>query len=424
MYLKRDLEKQIRKFLHTPEIIAILGTRQVGKTTLLKNLFENNPDCKFITFEDRNILTMFREDLESFSKLYLSDNKILIIDEFQYAREGGQKLKFLFDTIPGKKIIISGSSSFDLTKQAIKFMVGRIFQFQLYPFSFYEFLSYKDEEGLNLILIPFIRKVQECVSTKEEKLPELSTVISNSFAKEVDEYSIYGGFPRVVLTNDKEEKQVILKNIFSTYLLKEIREILNLTDDFKIEKLAKYLGLRISDLLLTEDVSGFVGTNHKKTVQLLNILEKTFIVELLNPFYTNKLLEIIKSKKVYFSDPGFRNAVIQNFQEIDLRTDKGALYENFVFSELQKAGKKVKYWRTKSKAEVDFILEINSKLIPIEVKSNLTKPVLQRSLISFIKKYRPEIAFILSRDYYDVKKYENTIVYFLPLFLMGAIGDL
>nr|MBC8384684.1 ATP-binding protein [Candidatus Cloacimonadota bacterium] len=313
MYIKRELEKTITKYLHTPEIIAVLGTRQVGKTTLLKNLFENKPDCKFITFEDREILAMFQEDLDSFKKFYLSQNKFLVIDEFQYAKEGGQKLKFLFDTVPNKKIIISGSSSFDLTKQAIKYLVGRIFQFQLHPFSFYEFLSFKDSEGLDLILSPIVQKIRENIFRKKEKLPEFSASMKNRFSKYINEFVIFGGFPRVALAEDFEEKQTILNNIFSTYLLKEVREILNLSDDFKIEKLAKYLALNISGLLQIEDISNFVGTNHKKTIQLMNILEKTFIVEFLNPFYTNKLLEIIKSKKVFVSDTGFRNSIIHNF---------------------------------------------------------------------------------------------------------------
>lgn len=423
MYVNRDLERKITAYLKTPEIIAILGARQVGKTTLLQNMFKNHPGCKFITFEDREILSLFQEDISSFSKLYLSKYDILVIDEFQYAKEGGQKLKLLFDTFPNKKIIISGSSSLDLTKQATKYLVGRIFQFQLYPFSFYEFLSFKDEEGYQIILRELIDKIQKIIASKREILPKLSSTIKNRFSKLVDEFIIYGGFPRAAISDDVQEKKIVLKNIFSTYLLKEIRDILNLSEDFEIEKLAKYLGLKISNLIQTNDISNFIGVHHKKIKQLLNILEKTYIINLLDPYFTNKLLEISKSKKIFFSDTGFRNSIIQNFQPLSLRPDGGALFENFVFSELMKGELNSKYWRTKSKAEVDLVLEINSEVIPVEIKSNISKPTLQKSLISFINKYNPEIAFIFSSDYYDIRKFENTIVYFLPFFLIKVVFD-
>lgn len=423
MYVNRNLERKITAYLKTPEIIAILGARQVGKTTLLQNMFKNHPGCKFITFEDREILSLFQEDISSFSKLYLSKFDILVIDEFQYAREGGQKLKLLFDTVPNKKIIISGSSSLDLTKQATKYLVGRIFQFQLYPFSFYEFLSFKDEEGYQSIIRELINKIQHTIASKREILPKLSSTIKNRFSKLVDEFILYGGFPRAAISDDGQEKKIVLKNIFSTYLLKEIRDILNLSEDFEIEKLAKYLGLKISNLIQTEDISNFVGVHHKKTKHLLNILEKTYIINLLDPYFTNKLLEISKSKKIFFSDTGFRNSIIQNFQCLSLRPDRGALFENFVFSELMKGELNSKYWRTKSKAEVDLVLEINSEVIPVEIKSNISKPTLQKSLISFINKYNPEIAFIFSSDYYDIRKFENTIVYFLPFFLIKVVFD-
>ncbi len=424
MYVNRDLEKKIESYLHTPEIIALLGARQVGKTTLLKNLFEKRPNCNFITFEDREILTMFQEDINSFSKLFLSKCDILIIDEFQYAREGGQKLKFLFDTVPNKKIIISGSSSLDLTKQATKFLVGRIFQFKLHPFSFYEFLSFRDEEGYQNVLKKLINQVKQTIASKKESLPELSSTIRIRFSRFVDEFIVFGGFPRASIAEDFEEKQIVLKNIFSTYLLKEIRDILNLSDDFEIEKLAKYLALKISNPIQMDELSNFIGVHIKKTRQLLNILEKTYIISLINPYFSNKLLEISKSKKIFFSDTGFRNSIIQNFQDIFLRPDKGALFENFVFSEITKGELEIKYWRTKSKAEVDFILEINSKIIPVEIKSNISKPTLQKSLVSFIKKYKPEIAFVFSSNYYDSRKFENTVIYFLPFFMIKVILEL
>jgi hypothetical protein len=143
MYITRDLEEKIRSYLDKPEIIAIIGPRQSGKTTLMKEIFKSLSKAVYIDFEDRDTLSLFNNDIKSFYELHVMNADYLFIDEFQYAKEGGQKLKYLFDTHK-LKIIISGSSVLDLTHQAIKFLVGRIFIFYLYPFNFGEYLRFRD----------------------------------------------------------------------------------------------------------------------------------------------------------------------------------------------------------------------------------------------------------------------------------------
>ena len=424
MYIHRELEYKIRSCLDMPEIIAILGARQVGKTTLLQNMFQNNPKCKMITFENHDLLSLFQEDIDSFVRLYVAPYEVIIIDEFQYAFEGGRNLKFIYDTQPGKKIIISGSSSLELTHQATKFLVGRIFQFQLFPLSFYEFLSFNDKIGYENLLTKLMFDVQKSINLLDHELPLLTPAVANRFSRHVDDFIIYGGFPRVATSANIDEKKLVLDNIIETYLLKEIRDILHRSDDIEIKKLSRYLSLRIAQYLQYNDISQALGIYHNKVLEFINILEKTYLVDLIEPFYSNKLLEITKSKKVFFADTGFRNALIQNFQDLALRTDKGALCESFVFAELQKFGIGLKYWRTKSKAEVDLILEVNNKPIPIEVKSKLVKPSMTKSLISFINKYSPPIAIIFSKDFLHIKKYNDTNIYFLPFFLVGSIKNI
>ncbi|MDO9577816.1 MAG: ATP-binding protein [Candidatus Cloacimonadales bacterium] len=419
MYIRRELESKLAQISSVPEIIAILGARQVGKTTLLRNFFLTE-NSKMISFEDRQILSLFQEDEKAFANYYLNDCDTLIIDEFQYAREGGRKLKFIYDSFPGKKIVISGSSSLELTEQATKYLVGRIFLFHLETFNFSEFLSAKDK-NLHKMLLSQADKILEELRKIDPVLPTISQTIIQKSVEFIDELVLFGGYPRAVLSDNNIEKTTVLQNIFNTYLLKEIREILNLPDDYQMEKLTKFLGLRIADIMNINDISNALGISYKRLQQLLHVLEKTYIIQMIPPFYTNNLLELTKSRKLFFKDTGFRNAVINNFTNLAERTDSSDLYENLVFSELMKKDIKAKFWRTKSKAEVDIIMEIEGRIIPVEIKSNLKRNNVQRSMISFIKKYQPEIGFIVSRNYFDIVKIENTNVFFIPFALFILI---
>ncbi|MBC8527185.1 MAG: ATP-binding protein [Candidatus Cloacimonetes bacterium] len=421
VYVKRDLEIILKKRLDAPEILAILGSRQCGKTTLLKHISKNLKSVKFISFEDPDILHLFEEDVKVFAEFYLKNCKILIIDEFQYAKAGGQKLKYIYDTYPNKKLIISGSSALELTIQATKYLVGRIFIFYLYPFNFCEYLEYKDKELKNNFFLKIQREIKEKCYQLSDNLPNLPDALCKRLAILMDNFIVYGGYPRQVTTNDTNEKKIVLRNIYITYMLKEIREILNLSADYELSKLVKTLSLQIGNLVVLKELSNFTNLGYERLLKHLNILEKTFVVKLLNPYYSNKLQELVKSQKVYFYDSGFRNIIIDAMGEANLRTDTGALYENMVFSELVKNGVIPKFWRTKSKAEVDFILEKHNHLVPIEVKFNLNSITLNRSMINFIKKYKPTAAFVLSRDFYGIRKFENTVVYFLPLFLVNCV---
>ena len=398
MYIKRFLEDQMRSYLKKKEIIAIVGPRQSGKTTLLKNIFKELKKAVFLDFEDRETLDMFSSDIKSFIELYVKNYDYLFIDEFQYAKDGGKILKYIYDSCK-TKIIISGSSASELSIQSVKYLVGRIFIFNLYVFSFEEFLSYKE---------PIIYKN---IYLKRK----LSDHIIKKIAPLFEEFCIFGGYPRVVLANSREEKEIVLKNIYNTYFLKEIKEILNLPEDYKLGKLINALSLQIGNIINYNELSSISGFDYKELLKHMNILEKTFICLRSKPFYTNKRTEIVKSPKIFFLDNGFRNAIIKNFEKMDKRADKGQLYENFVASEIGKKGLDIKFWRSKANAEVDFIVEKNSRLTPIEIKSFLIKPKLTKSFASFTEKYKSKEKIILSESLCkDVKG-----VKFRPIFSIG-----
>ena len=405
-YIPRFLEEKIKKYLPKKEFIAVVGPRQSGKTTMLRNIFKYLKNALFIDFEDREKLALFDNDLKSFVELYVKGYDYLFIDEFQYSKEGGKNLKFIFDNYE-TKVIISGSSISELSIQSIKYLVGRILIFSLYPFSFSEFLQFKD------------RKIFD-IYNKTSKLSEQIISRINEFYRE---YVIYGGYPRVIISESLEEKKTILRNIYNTYLLKEVKEILGIKEDYKISKLMHGLALQIGGLVDYGGLCSLVGCPYNELISNLNILKKTFIINESRPFYTNKRTELVKNPKIFFFDNGFRNFIINNFQELRNRTDKGQLNENFVSSEIAKNDINLQYWRSKSKAEIDFVIEKEGRIIPIEVKSDLYKPNLNKAAYSFCRKYKSKEIFILSERLFDKKKFDFGIAKFMPLFYAGKIVE-
>lgn len=399
MYIPRFIEDKVRKYLHTPEIIAVIGPCQSGKTTLLSHLQKEMESSRMITFEDVDIRLLFEKDIHTFIDLYVKPSHCLLIDEFQYAREGGQKLKLIFDTVADKKIFISGSSLIDLTISSVRSLVGRIFTFTLYPLNFSEFLSFRDPD-----LFLLREKAQKEV---------LSEPLRKRFFSLFEEFLRFGGYPRVVTATDEDEKKEVLKNLVNLYLLRDVRDIIGLVDDYAIVQLIRSLALQIGNVLVYQELQNATGQSAAAVRKYLNMLEKTYVLSLVRPYFTNKRLELVKNPKVYFIDTGLRNAVVGHFQPLVLRSDKGALYENHVFSERIKADRQVKFWRTKSGAEVDFVIDSS---VPVEVKSHLSGPVIGKSLYSFIEKYRPEKAYILNENLFTDEMFNGAKILFRYLY--------
>lgn len=382
MYIKRKLEQTILRYVSKPEIIAIVGPRQSGKTTLLKSIAEKLDNSTFISFDDIETLQMFENHLDDFINLYVRGREFLFIDEFQYSRQGGKILKRLYDSHK-IKIFLSGSSNIDLTVQAVKYLVGRIFVFNLYPFDFAEFLSYKNAD--------YLRFLPKGLGTP---LEEAGPQIHASLNKYYEEYLIFGGYPRVVLADDFEEKKEVLKNIYNTYFLREVKDILGLVDDFKLNKLIQALALQIGNLVDYHELSLVSEFSHVSVKKYLNFLEKTFICGLIRPYFKNRRVEIVKNPKAYFFDTGLRNAIIADFRPLNLRPEAGVLLENGVFQQLIKKGIAINYWRDKQKREVDFVISLeDGKKAAIEVKKNWAKSLFPDGL-KFFSKLHPEVEIV------------------------------
>ncbi|MDA2935676.1 ATP-binding protein [Patescibacteria group bacterium AH-259-L05] len=430
-YLNRNLFTYVKKWIDRKEILAIKGPRQAGKTTLLRMLEQwltqekkVNPDnIIFITFEDDEMLEKFTLDAREAIKSIISDKKetfYLLIDEFHYLEQGGHILKLLYDTFDNIKFIITGSSSLELTGKTAKFLVGRVFFLDLWQFDFEEFLQVKSKQ-LNNVYQEKSKQVKAFIDDSQPFISPKKDIFSKDFEKLFEQYTIWGGYPEVLKTNDNETKRTVLKNIYNTYIKKDIIELLKITNTSTFKKLINLLGLRTGNLIKYDSLIDDSGSYFEEVKHYLSVLEETFIISLIKPFFTNKTTEIRKSPKTYFIDSGLRNYIINNFNAISLRTDMGALAENVVFSQLRKQDDELelKYWRTKAGAEVDFIIERPKDLIPVEIKySALKSAYISRSFRNFVSQYKPQKGLILTKGFWGETKINSTSIKFIPVWYL------
>ena len=409
-YYPRKIEEKLDKWLKRREIILIKGPRQSGKTTLLLHLNEKL-NGNYVTLEDEDIKLSLENNPKEFAKRYL-DSKFLFIDEAQYLKNIGKKLKLLFDLFGDKlKLIITGSGSFDIKVEVGKYLVGRAIYFELYPLTFEEFLLWKDK-SLYKIFLDYRKKLIDFI-LKYNSIEK--PVFEKEFYSLLEEYLIFGGFPAIVKEKSDEIKKELLKNLVRTYLEKDVFFFLGIRHLDKFRNLLKYLAFNIGSLLNISSIMQEFKIDYKTVEKYLAILYNTYIISLLPPFYRNLSTELKKSKKIYYIDIGLRNALIDNFTSLDKRQDKGEIYGNYIFNELKNYFKDVKYWRTTGKAEVDFVIKVNNEIVPVEVKS---KTKLTRGFISFLKTYKPKRAIVFSSKEFGIRKIEKTKVAFVPYFFI------
>lgn len=385
-YINRDIEKDIGKWIESREIIAIRGPRQSGKTTLLMRIKDSlkakgvdEQRIHYINFEDDLIRLKFEENAKEFIEFQLNSEKhYFMLDEVQYVKDVGKKLKLIFDSFSNAKLIITGLSSFDLTNLG-SYLVGRVIFFNLYPFNFLEFLRSKEEKYENLY-----KKVR--IDLDNRKINLKKTVFLDDLNKLLHEYLTFGSYPRIVLEKNYENKKELLKNMFITYIEKDIVGLYGIKYREKVVKLLKAIALSSGNMVNYETLRLNSGLSYNEVRDILPLLEDSFVIYIVRPFYKNLINELRKNPKIYFVDYGIRNHLLEQFENLNF--DK--LYENFVHNEL-KRNYTLKYWRTASKTEVDFVVEHKNTAIPIEVK---TKPKLTRSYRSFIQHYKPTIALM------------------------------
>lgn len=396
IFIKRSAQDKIAQHLiNQKEMTIILGPRQVGKTVLLKQLRKwlvkerkINPDNVF--YFNLDIISDWeavkdQTQFIGFLKSRSQKQKIFaFVDEAQKVENPGAFYKGVYDSDLNVKLILTGSASLYFFSKIKESLAGRKRIFFLNPFSFQECVSIKNKPLLRALLT-------------EKNLPDFDKA---ELDKILNEYLVWGGYPRVVLTSDPEQKNAVLADIYSSYIERDIMGFLRIDDKSKFTKAVKLLAGQIGQLVNIGEISAITEVDRRTISRYLNVLEETFVLCQLVPYFHNPRQEIIKNPKIYFLDNGLRNYLLENFQPFRERIDKGALLENFIFQELFSLTKdkfwNLRFWRTKQGAEVDFIIEQGLKLTPIEVKSTLKTAKIPLGLQSFIKKYKPKKAFILN----------------------------
>lgn len=407
MYVKRNIEPDIERWVQEREILAIRGPRQSGKTTLLSKIIDmlkhrgvNEENIHFINFEDDLTKLEFEENPKEFVEFHMDPEKrnYFLMDEVQYIKNPGKKLKLLFDSFENIKLIVTGSSSFNLTNMG-SFLVGRVIFFDLYPFDFSEFLRAKSSKYEKLY-----EKIRLDLSKKSRVLKK--TVFTDELNKLLHEYLTFGSYPRVVLEKSKRKKMELLKNLFTTYIEKDIVSLYGIRDREKVVKLLKTLSYASGNVVTYEMLAENSGLKYHEIRDLVPLLEDSFVVSTVRPFHRNLAKELRKNPKIYFVDYGMRNYMLQNFGNIDF----SHLYENFVYNQL-KNNFEVKYWRTTTKSEVDFILENHGLVIPVEVKRT---PKVTRSFRSFINYYNPGTGIVANLKTLKRTRINSSEILFVP----------
>lgn len=402
--IKRTVRKKVNLLYKRKEILALVGARQVGKTTLMKDIYNKTQSTKkaFLTFDDIHVLTLFEHRITEFIQLYVEPNKFLFIDEFQYAKSGGKSLKYIYDKY-GIKIVISGSAVAEMSIRSLQFLVGRVLIVEVFPFDFGEFLRFKNPSYFQLYNQGFSDTLIEMIKPY------------------FYEYLTFGGFPEVVKTKNILIKKQILSALINTYLLKEIKDILQYKNIYVFEKFIKYFALKHGSILNISKVASDLQLSRYKVYDALGLLEKSYALFLLKPMKSGTIKQLIKSPKTYFMDSGFRNCLMQNYQPMNMRMDKGLIFEGFVLNQLIKIGVVPQFYNYRNNTEVDFVCEFNGKKIAFEVKSSLKHMNISKSIDYFLKKIKPDEIYILSENFSGKRKIGGAWVQFDNILNLNSI---
>lgn len=361
--MKRHLDFEISQhFKKYKQVLILLGSRQVGKTTIVKKIFPRGDYFLVDNEPIKKILETY--DIETYKTLIDKNSKEIIIDEIHLLNNPGRAIKIIYDQIKKIRIIITGSSSFHIKNKTGESLAGRKIDYNMYPLTFSEYLNQKGiEKDLNFNILEKI--------TDENKYDSKDRLYKFDIKNILNNVLIYGQYPHLIKNaNDKK----YLLNFADSLIFKDILE-LNLIEDKRLAKdLLKLLAFQIGKLINYSELASSLKADQRTIKRYIEIFEQSFILFRLYPYSKNKRDEIVKAAKIFFYDTGIRNALIGDFSDLGSRVDKGALFENFIISELIKQdsylGKNFKfyYWRTKQGSEIDVVMEKAGELFGAEIK--------------------------------------------------------
>ena len=364
--LVRTIENQIIAKLFEKKAILLFGARQVGKTSLIKKIVSKIPHV-WLSGDEPDVQQLL--DNATSARIYqlVGDNKILVIDEAQMINNIGLLIKRIVDNDNQIQVIATGSSAFELADKTKESLIGRKFEFQLFPIAMHELIQKTD----------FL--------TQQRLLPH---------------YLVHGLYPEVL--NEKGKEVQVLKDLSESFLFKDVLNYDGIKKSNFIYKLTQMLAFRVGSEINFNSLANDLGINKVTVEKYITILEQNFIIFTLNSYSNNLDNELKKGKKIYFWDVGIRNALIKNFTPIELRNDVGALWENFVIVELLKQNRyqnqhaEYYFWRTTQQQEIDLIKVLDTKAEAIEIKYNSKQKA--KFSKTFVNNYQPEALITINTD--------------------------
>lgn len=368
--IERLLQKAIEQRLGQGKAIIVFGARQVGKTTMLKNMLKEREDVLWMNGDEQDIRNLFENISSTRLKAIIGKNNIVVIDEAQRITDIGIGIKLITDNFPNVQVFATGSSSFDLSNKVREPLTGRKFEYYMFPLSFAELVEYN---GL----------------LEEKRL--------------LTHRLIYGSYPDVV--NNIGDERIVLNELADSYLYKDILMFDKIKKSEKLVKLLQALAYQIGSEVSYNELAQTCGIDPKTVESYVQLLEQSYIIFRLGSFSRNLRNELKFARKIYFWDCGIRNAIIGNYQEPEARLDTGALFENYIISERIKKLKYEKsyaqsyFWRTSAKQEIEYIEDIDGKISAFEFKWNPKRKATVP--LSFARSY-PDAEFkVVTRDNYE-----------------------
>ena len=391
--IRRTVTGKLVNWLDEPEILILSGARQVGKTSILYQLIDwlmqsgsVEPGDIYYFNLDLSGIPEFLEDQGSFLRFLGAERgrkTFVFIDEVQRLSDPGVFIKALQDLRLPLKIILTGSSSLDIRTKTHEPLTGRKQVFHIEALSFSEYLE----------TIP-------ALSSLSVLDPQNYDFYISALNDALQDYGLYGGYPALVSTPDPEKKLLRLNEIFSSYLEKDIAGFLKVENIFAFRKLITLLSAQQGGLVNIQELASMLGIHRETITRYIHYMEETFVIKRLTPLFSNPRTELSKMPKIYFADAGLRNLAMGSFGNLRTRSDAGQIIEGIVAAYVFRnrfLARRVNYWRTKSGAEVDFVISDVKPVQSIEVKSGPLKQVaISRGYRSFLSKYNPERAILLN----------------------------
>ncbi len=408
--IQRKIFADLVAHLPKREISLIVGPRQSGKTTIMEMLREylgkQGEQTLYLNLDFEWDRPHFESQADLVKKLELELGRkqgFVFIDEIQRKENAGLFLKGISDLKLPYKFIVSGSGSLELKEKIHESLIGRKRLFELTTITFEEFLNHKTEYKYR------------------ENLPEFFEIEKDKTKDLLMEYMNFGGYPRVILEPELTEKVHIIDEIYRSILEKDIAYLLKVDKTEAFSGLIKVLSSQIGNLINYSEVSSTLNISYQTVKKYLWYCQRIFIFDVVSPFARNVRKEITRSPVAYFWDLGLRNYSLGLFGHLGSPSECGFVFENLVFLLLKEQTRlgplSLHFWRTKDKAEVDFVVERGERITPIEVKfKSLRRPEIPRALYSFIEKYEPPEAYVVNLDYCSTQEIGKTTLVFLPYY--------